>query len=90
MKKLPEQSEPLSRRHFLRDAALAAMSAALLPEGLIPVVLADDTSVIPGKPGLTLLNDRPINAGDTGAPARRSHHTCIAFVCAQQRCAAGH
>ena len=62
MKKLPEQSEPLSRRHFLRDAALAAMSAALLPEGLIPVVLADDTSVIPGKPGLTLLNDRPINA----------------------------
>ena len=62
MKKFPEQGEPLSRRRFVRDAALAAMSAALLPEGLVPVVLAEDTSVIPEKPGLTLLNDRPVNA----------------------------
>jgi DMSO/TMAO reductase YedYZ molybdopterin-dependent catalytic subunit len=62
MKKLPEKNELLSRRRFVRDAALAAMSAALLPEGLLPVALAEDASAIPGKAGLTLLNDRPINA----------------------------
>lgn len=51
-----------SRRRFIRDAALLALSSSLLPEGVIPVVLADEDSVLPGKDGLKILNDRPINA----------------------------
>lgn len=62
-----------SRRWFLRGSGLAAMSAAvgasipfahLMPKGLFPVALADssDSELLPGKSGLTLLNDRPINA----------------------------
>ena len=51
-----------SRRQFLRDAALLAMSSSLLPKGLIPVVLADEAFTIPGKDGLKVLNNRPINA----------------------------
>jgi DMSO/TMAO reductase YedYZ molybdopterin-dependent catalytic subunit len=62
MTKKSAQNDAVSRRRFLRDAALAAMSAALLPKGLIPVALADDASVLPGKSGLTILNDRPVNA----------------------------
>ncbi len=56
------KDDNVSRRRFLRDAALAAMSTALLPKGLIPVVLAAEASNLPGKSGLTILNDRPINA----------------------------
>jgi DMSO/TMAO reductase YedYZ molybdopterin-dependent catalytic subunit len=63
----------LSRRGFLGGAGLAAMSAAVravipyaacLPAGLIPVALADSVEpfAIPGKEGLVLLNDRPLNA----------------------------
>jgi len=62
-----------TRRSFLRGSGLAAMSAALgasipfarfMPGGLIPVALAqsDEWFYLPGKSGLTILNDRPINA----------------------------
>ena len=61
------------RRGFLRGAGLAAMSAAVgasipfhrnMPAGLIPSALADETTdfKLAGKDGLTVLNDRPINA----------------------------
>ena len=67
------KSDPLTRRGFLTKGGLAAMSAAvgasipfahLMPGGLIPAALAqtDEPFVIPGKEGLTVLNDRPINA----------------------------
>ncbi|MDE0204840.1 MAG: sulfite oxidase [Candidatus Tectomicrobia bacterium] len=58
------------RRGFLRGAGLAAMTAMVgaaipfhrnMPVGLVPVVLADQ-NVLSGKDGLTLLNDRPVNA----------------------------
>ena len=58
------------RRGFLRGAGLAAMVAMVgasipfhrnMPAGLIPAAFADE-SVLVGKDGLTLLNDRPINA----------------------------
>ena len=58
------------RRGFLRGAGLAAMAAMVgasipfhrnMPAGLIPAAFADE-SVLVGKDGLTLLNDRPINA----------------------------
>ena len=62
MTKRPDKNDGVSRRRFLRDAALAAMSAAVLPRGLIPVALADDASILPGKSGLRILNDRPVNA----------------------------
>jgi len=62
-----------SRRGFLRGAGLTAMSAALgaaipyaarMPAGLIPAALAgtDEPFRIPGKDGLRVLNDRPLNA----------------------------
>ena len=70
-----EKREPESpaRRGFLRGSGLVAVSAAvgasipfahLLPNGLLPVVLAQtsDPLLLPGKSGLTILNDRPINA----------------------------
>lgn len=61
------------RRGFLKGAGLAAMGAAIgaaipfhrsMPSGLIPEALAESTSdfVLEGKDGLTVLNDRPINA----------------------------
>ena len=67
------QADPVTRRGFLRGSGLAAMSAALggaipfahlMPGGLIPVALADSAEPfsIPGKSGLVVLNDRPINA----------------------------
>jgi len=51
-----------TRRRFIRDAALLAFSSSILPKGIIPVVLADEAFAIPGKDGLKVLNDRPINA----------------------------
>jgi len=63
------RAHPLTRRGFLRGSGLAAMTAAVgaaipfadyLPAGLVPAALADET--LPGKDGLRLLNDRPINA----------------------------
>ena len=67
------EADPVTRRGFLRGSGLAAMGAALggvipfaefLPEGLIPAALAqsDAAFALPGKDGLTVLNDRPINA----------------------------
>ena len=62
------------RRGFLRGAGLAAMGAAVgaagipfhrnYPAGLIPAALAEATEPfrIDGKDGLTVLNDRPVNA----------------------------
>ena len=59
------------RRGFLKGAGLAAMSAALgaaipfqrhMPAGFIPIALAEDMATVPGKDGLTVLNDRPLNA----------------------------
>lgn len=66
-------SDPVTRRGFLRGSGLAAMSAVLggaipfahyMPGGLIPAALAQngDDFELPGKDGLTVLNDRPINA----------------------------
>ena len=67
------KTDKLSRRGFVNGAGLAAMTAVLgasipfarfMPGGLIPAALAetDDTFSIPGKSGLVVLNDRPINA----------------------------
>jgi DMSO/TMAO reductase YedYZ molybdopterin-dependent catalytic subunit len=67
------KSDPVSRRGFLQGSGLAAMSAAvgasipfahLMPGGLIPAALAqaDQPFTIPGKEGLIVLNDRPVNA----------------------------
>ncbi|MBT8062429.1 MAG: sulfite oxidase, partial [Gammaproteobacteria bacterium] len=67
------QADPLTRRGFLKSSGYAAMTAALgaaipfahlMPSGLIPAALAQspDTFEIPGKEGLVVLNDRPINA----------------------------
>ncbi|WP_339643180.1 sulfite oxidase [Jannaschia helgolandensis] len=58
------------RRGFLRKAGLATMGAMVggvipfhrnMPAGLIPAALAQE-NVLMGKDGLTLLNDRPVNA----------------------------
>lgn len=58
------------RRGFLRGAGLASMGALLgaaipfhrnMPSGFIPAALADAAD-IEGKDGLSLVNDRPINA----------------------------
>jgi DMSO/TMAO reductase YedYZ molybdopterin-dependent catalytic subunit len=67
------RSDPITRRGFLTQGGLAAMSAAvgasipfahLMPGGLIPAALAQASEPfsIPGKEGLIVLNDRPINA----------------------------
>ncbi|MDJ0939882.1 MAG: sulfite oxidase [Woeseiaceae bacterium] len=67
------KSDPLTRRGFLKGSGLAAMSAAvgasipfahLMPGGLIPAALAQtsESFSIPGKEGLVVLNDRPLNA----------------------------
>ncbi|GLQ06999.1 sulfite oxidase [Sneathiella chinensis] len=59
------------RRGFLKGAGLAALGGLLgasipfhrnFPSGLIPVALADEAGPLAGKDGLTLLNDRPVNA----------------------------
>ena len=63
-----------NRRGFLKGAGLAAMGAAVgsaipfhaeMPSGLIPAALAqtsDGDFKIEGKEGITVLNDRPVNA----------------------------
>ncbi|WP_019529204.1 sulfite oxidase [Dasania marina] len=72
LKVFGRRSDPLTRRGFL--SGLGAMGALLggeivfgryMPAGLIPAAFAETTEAftIPGKhPGLTILNDRPINA----------------------------
>ncbi|MFQ6004100.1 MAG: sulfite oxidase [Woeseia sp.] len=68
----------LSRRRFIRGSSLAAVSTAAW--GWIPAASANtgEPSRIPGKPGLIVLNDRPINAetpahllDDEVTPAKR-------------------
>lgn len=65
--------DPVSRRGFLKRSSLLAMAAAVggsipfsdkMPGGLIPAALAqsDEPFTLEGKEGLTILNDRPINA----------------------------
>ncbi len=58
------------RRGFLKNAGLATMITMVggaipfhrnMPSGLIPAAFADE-AVLVGKDGLTLLNDRPVNA----------------------------
>ena len=67
------KSDPVTRRGFLKNSGLATMSAALgasiplahlMPGGLIPAALAQSEQgfQIPGKEGLIVLNDRPVNA----------------------------
>lgn len=67
------ETDALSRRGFLKKSGLTAMGLALgasipfadkMPAGLIPVALADSPEPfkIPGKDGLVVLNDRPVNA----------------------------
>ncbi len=67
------RTDPVSRRGFLKKSGYAAMTtalgasipfASLMPGGLIPAALAqsDQQFEIPGKEGLVVLNDRPINA----------------------------
>lgn len=62
-----------SRRGFLKRSSLLAMAAAVggsipfanhMPGGLIPAALAqsNESFQLKGKEGLTVLNDRPINA----------------------------
>lgn len=61
------------RRGFLKGAGLATMGAMLgatipfhrnMPAGLMPAAFAQDTGadLMKGKDGLTVLNDRPLNA----------------------------
>ncbi|MCK2182490.1 sulfite oxidase [Halomonas getboli] len=65
--------DPVTRRGFLKRSSLLAMAAAVgaqipfadrMPGGLIPAALAqsDEPFTLQGKEGLTVLNDRPINA----------------------------
>ncbi|MEM6587376.1 MAG: sulfite oxidase [Pseudomonadota bacterium] len=58
------------RRGFLRNTGLATMAAMVgtsipfhpnMPMGFVPAALANE-DVLVGKDGLTLLNDRPVNA----------------------------
>ena len=68
------RADPMTRRGFLRGSGLAALAAVLgapvvfarhMPAGLIPAALAqsEEPFRLPGKhPGLTVLNDRPVNA----------------------------
>ncbi|MCY3566272.1 MAG: sulfite oxidase [Gammaproteobacteria bacterium] len=67
------ESDPLTRRGFIRKGGLLAMGAALgsaipyarfMPAGLVPAAFAqeDAPGEIPGKEGLIVLNDRPLNA----------------------------
>ena len=67
------QTDPITRRGFLTTSSLIAMSTAvgasipfaqLMPGGLIPAAVAQSSQPfeIPGKEGLIILNDRPVNA----------------------------
>lgn len=67
------KTSPITRRGFLKKSGLLAMTTILgasipfadnMPGGLIPAALAqgDDDFEIPGKDGLIVLNDRPVNA----------------------------
>ncbi len=59
------------RRGFLKGAGLATMGAMIgaaipfnrtMPAGFVPVALAQTPGMVEGKDGITVLNDRPVNA----------------------------
>lgn len=61
----------VTRRALIGGAGTAAFATALglpipfarfLPAGLMPIALAQEGGGIPGKEGLTILSDRPLNA----------------------------
>ena len=61
----------VDRRGFLRGAGLATMGALVgaaipfhrnMPSGFIPEAIASTAMEIKGKNGLSILNDRPVNA----------------------------
>lgn len=61
----------VTRRALISGTGAAAFSAALgmpipfarfLPKGMTPIALAQEGGAIPGKSGLTILGDRPLNA----------------------------
>ena len=67
------ESHPYTRRGFMRKGGLLTMGAALgsaipyarfMPAGLVPAAFAAKNApdAIPGKEGLVILNDRPLNA----------------------------
>ena len=67
------ETDPASRRGFLKRSGLLAMVTAIgasipfsknMPAGLIPAAFAqtDEPFTIEGKEGLVVLNDRPLNA----------------------------
>ena len=67
------ESDPATRRGFLKKSALLAMSSVVgahipffnnMPSGLIPAALANSLEdfEIEGKEGLRILNDKPVNA----------------------------
>lgn len=61
-----------SRRNLIKGMSLGTMAALLgvhaipyhrnMPDGLVPVAFADGGVPLDGKDGLSLLNDRPVNA----------------------------
>ena len=63
----------IGRREFIRNTSATSFAAlvgmripylSLLPAGLVPIALthAAQATIIPQKPGLVVLNDRPLNA----------------------------
>jgi len=67
------ETDPITRRGFLRKAGLYSITAALgmlipferyMPAGLVPAAFAAENgpAQILGKDGLIILNDRPVNA----------------------------
>jgi len=67
----PDRVERADRRSFMRSASFAAMGAVAgftipfeknIPAGLVPAAFAQDDPLAGKDSGLTLLNDRPVNA----------------------------
>ena len=65
------ETNPVTRRGFMKGLSTMAtllggevVFAQFMPAGLVPAALAatDDAFEIPGKEGLTILNDKPLNA----------------------------
>ncbi|WP_417616659.1 twin-arginine translocation signal domain-containing protein [Oceanisphaera sp.] len=89
------ETDANSRRGFLKRGGLLAMATAIgasipfsknMPAGLIPAAFAqsDEPFAIPGKEGLTILNDRPLNAETPPHLLDDEITPGQAYVCAQQ------
>ena len=68
---MSQSHNSVTRRALISGSGAAAFSAALgmpipfarfLPKGMTPIALAQEGGAIPGKSGLTILGDRPLNA----------------------------